>query len=107
MSDDMPIMDMKLSKKDQKQYEPAEVEAPKYPYGLTLHLNNETLEKLGIKTLPKVGQEVVLQGVGNVTSVSENERSGQEKYRDVSIQITGLGVAPKKKKADVSKTLYG
>lgn len=81
-------------------------DAPAYPYGLTLHLDNETLEKLGIE-LSEVDTKVLIVAKGRVTSVSANQSTGGEKNRSMSIQIEELCVEPggSTKKAD--EMLYG
>lgn len=66
-------------------------DAPKYPYGLTLRLDNSSLDKLGMNALPKVGAQVSVQANGVITSVSQNE-SEKHSNRSVEIQIQELGV---------------
>lgn len=65
-------------------YEPDE-----YPYGTRLDLNKDTLEKLKIKTLPAVGDEIMIECKAKVIAVREsaNER---DTSRSVELQITDM-----------------
>lgn len=88
------LVDLKLSKADKKETAPTpcgKYEGPDYPYGTTLRLDNTLLEKLGIKTLPKVGAEMNISAMGVVTSVSSHESQNRDD-RNVEIQIQKLGL---------------
>lgn len=61
-----------------------------YPYGTRIDLNEETLEKLDMDKLPRVGTNMTITAKVKVTSVSENQREGGEKTRRVELQITDL-----------------
>lgn len=90
----MKMQDMKLSKAEKKESSPvscSEYKGPDYPYGLCLRLDNATLEKLGIDSLPKVGATMQIMAMGVVTSVSSHESENQDS-RNVEIQIHELGV---------------
>ncbi len=93
------LINMQMSKKDAKNEFGAvdEEKGPRFPHGLTLNLNDMTLKKLGISTLPDVGTEMLVVGVGKVSRASENRRQGGVD-RDVSIQLESLDVGPLKKK---------
>lgn len=95
---------MQLSKAEQKELvEPGNTDtAPRYPWGLSLSLDEESLEKLGITgELPAVGAELVLSAKVKVTSVSSHEVDGSKTRESVSLQITAmaLGADGGKKKA--------
>ena len=88
------LADMKMSKAQKKASIPTCVSAdngPNYPYGLQLRLDNASLEKLGIKSLPKVGAEMQITTVGVVMSVSAHESKNHDD-RTVEIQIQRLAV---------------
>jgi hypothetical protein len=72
-----------------------ESEGPDYPYGLELRLENDSLDKLGMSSLPKVGKKVSITATGVVTSVSQNESSKGNGHanRSVSVQIQKLAVS--------------
>ena len=99
---------MKLNKRETKlQSEPMEIRE-EYPYGLRLNLDNDSLKKLSIKTLPEVGSYMTLTAKVEVSSISENQHEGDEELRrDMSLQITDMELAPEKSKPSMSETLYG
>lgn len=74
------------------------ISGPKYPYGLCLSLDDDTLKKLGLDgELPEVGEVIHFMAMARVTSASENEREttdgATEKCCRVELQITDMGVA--------------
>jgi hypothetical protein len=84
--------------REKKYAEPSVVggDRPLYPWGLTVTLDREALEALGlVDNLPKVGSTMKLEARVDVVSVSENE-STDGKNCSVSLQITELGLAPVK-----------
>jgi hypothetical protein len=86
------LVDLKLTKKEKKESAPCAVSGmPDYPWGTRLSLNDEALDKLGMKTLPRVGDKVSVTGVGVITSVSQHE-SEKRDDRCVEIQIQQLAV---------------
>lgn len=67
----------------------------KFGYGLTLYLDEDQCETLGISKALKAGTQITLQALAIVTSATESlERDGDDKGTDVSIslQITDLGI---------------
>jgi len=97
---------MKLSAAAREKMYPAPTllnDTPRYPYGLTITLDNETLDKLEMGSLPKVGKTMTLIAAVTVTSVSSSEDSGDhEVRRNVSLQITDMALEGSKAAA----TLY-
>jgi hypothetical protein len=92
----MKMRSMELSKKEAKESEPAiasKSAGPRYPYGLEIRLENDSLEKLGIE-LPEVGSDVMIRAECCVVSVSSNERDGDKPTRLVTLQIERLAVNP-------------
>src|SRR6266849_2346217 len=70
----MDLVDIAYTPKERKE-EAAEMasgkyKGPEYPYGLSTTLNEETLAKVGIEELPRVGDEMRIEAVAKVTSVS-------------------------------------
>lgn len=64
-----------------------------YPYGLHLHLNEESIKKLGID-LPELGASLVLKAKVKVTNVSKSENLyGTE--RNIGLQITDMELGKK------------
>ncbi len=63
---------------------------PKYPYGLTIHLCDDSIEKLGITSLPMVGTKVNIMAVAVVTSIEQRQDSKGENETSMSLQITQM-----------------
>ena len=74
----------------EKYGETVAAEAPSYPWGLTVTLDNDTLDKLGIE-LPEMGKNYMLLARVQVTRVSAdlNTYEGKTtKNRSATLQIT-------------------
>jgi hypothetical protein len=71
-------------------------DAPVYPYGLCLSLDEDILDKLEIDGDCEVGDMIHLVAMAKVTSCSESERetAGGEKKRScrIELQIVTMGV---------------
>lgn len=65
---------------------------PEYPWGLQIRLEDEELTKLGIKSLPDVGDSFTLTVVTEVQSATETKMASGKTDRCVCLQITQLGV---------------
>lgn len=100
----MKLVSVKIDKAAQeKRYAEPSVAAdrPMYPWGLSVNLDTETLEKLGLADdLPEVGSMMKLEAKVDVVSVSENETAGGGKSCSVSLQITDLGLSAPKEPAE-------
>lgn len=68
----------------------------RYPYGLELRLDNETIEKLGLDKLPTVGKRVRIEAVAIVSGAHVNETSDKDgkkhNNRSLELQIHKLAV---------------
>ena len=89
------LIDMKLSPKDKKE-EMNERTAgpdamPDYPYGLTLNIDQDELDKLGISEC-EVGDELNISAVGKVTMCRHSAVEGRDPEGSMTIQITQLEV---------------
>jgi hypothetical protein len=91
----MALTNMKQSKETAKKgCMPCEADSyPRYPYGLELRLENESLKKLGIKTLPAVGEEMIVVAVGVVTDAGEHANQSGTR-RNLTIQLQQMDVGP-------------
>jgi len=98
------LVSMKQSKKEQKRDSPmtAGTEKDPYPYGLALSLEDGSLTKLGITTLPEVGSTVHLHGKATVESVSKSNSTEGGTRRSVCLQITDLCLEDAADEADES-----
>lgn len=64
---------------------------PIYPYGLSLCLDDSTLEKLDLDGDCEVGDYIHLFALAKVTSVSKNDTGDGERCR-IELQITHMGI---------------
>lgn len=104
------MVSMELSQEEKKKAAkgPEAVEAEhKYPYGLTLQLEDDVLDKLGLKDLPKIGTTMTVSAMATVESVSIRENSSDRNSRDISLQITDLGLYPAEEEKKSEEVLYG
>jgi len=104
----MKSMMMTMDKQDKGNDNIAEVEQPKYPYGLRLTLDDEAIETLGITTMPEVGISLSLMAKVKVVGVSATEVLKDDDTtpeRRIELQITDMELAAEMKNhADI---LYG
>lgn len=104
------LKDMSLSAAEAKEstigYAAADPgEAPKYPYGLSLDLNDDVLKKLGITTLPTVGTTMLLTAEVKVTRISAyEEQDGSEQC--LGLQITSMDLANPSSSSSAAEKLY-
>lgn len=80
-------------------------EAPDYPYGLELRIDDDTLDKLGLDDLPPTGTVVHFRAVATVTGARASaDQSGDRS--SIDMQITDMGITaisePAKKRAKAS-----
>jgi len=93
----MSLTNMKLTKKEAKARNEVAIDSSdRFPFGLSISLDDEALDKLGL-ALPKVGTEMIVIGLGKVTNVSENSGENRRKHRNVSIQLEAIEVEPASK----------
>jgi len=107
----MNIVSMQLSAEEAKEESMAytaedEDGGPKYPWGLSLDICDETMKKLGMTAMPNVGDTMVLTARVKVTRTSAYE---EQKGTDLSfgLQITDMGLAPEDQPSNLAGSLYG
>jgi len=106
------VANLQLSKKEAKDSSgcvpSCDGDMPLYPYGTSLYLDDDTLKKLGMTELPKVGTSMLAQVTVKVTGTSQRayqDKDGKEEMRTcVDLQITDMDMAPPAK--TVADTLY-
>ncbi|EJI1363646.1 hypothetical protein NDL49_000120 [Escherichia coli] len=78
-----------------------------YPWGLCISLDNDTLNRLGITSLP-VGGMVMITAKALVKSTSERQDEN-EVCRRAELQITDMAMAPDSSEPPkaAAQTLYG
>ncbi len=102
----MPLTNMKMSKKEAKVNEGVEVnDSPRYPWGLSINLDEESLSKLGMSKLPDVGDQKMLVAFVDVTDKHESDSQDGKKRKSIRLQITDMSIE-EKVKPDKLKTLY-
>ena len=79
-------------------------DAPLYPYGLNIHLDNETIKKLGLTGLPDVGQVMNINAVAKVVSIGTSQHQGNDKTSRAELQITHMTLDKAGK--DMAKEMY-
>jgi hypothetical protein len=85
------LIDMENTAQEAQQaVNPGASEAPKYPWGLQICLNDDSLDKLGVKTLPSVGTEVTIVAKATVAATRENATEGEGSSSGMDLQITDM-----------------
>lgn len=90
------LKSMKITKAELKErrerFKGSPDEGPKFPFGLSLHLDEESMDKLGVDKLPKVGTKMIMTARVEVTSVHADQQLGGGKNRSMGLQITDLAL---------------
>ena len=104
----MALKSMKLTP-EQRSEEVDEMRDPKppvYPWGLTLQMEDETMQLLGIERM-EIGTVVEMRALARVVSGSQYEREGEdgtaEKDECMSVQITDMDLTPAGTQIDAGK----
>jgi CRISPR/Cas system-associated endonuclease Cas3-HD len=86
-----PMVDMRRTPEEAEEYAiPSPMDQPAYPYGLSISLCQDELEKLGLDhTDFEVGDLVHFHAMSVVTSVSSSQNEGGNTCR-VELQITHM-----------------
>lgn len=105
------LVSMKLSKTDaDAKMAPSSMatDRPAYPWGLSVNLDDDCLEKLGIDIADlKVGGKMSLIAQVEVTSLSSNQSKGSAASQSVGLQITDMCLEDGASKAKAAvETLY-
>ena len=107
----MTMIDMKQTAEEAQENSPeVSQDNPAYPYGLRISLDDGSLEKLGLTTLPKVGSKIQIAAMCEVCSTSEYSDQAGEKEANVSLQITAMelgSVQEEQTSASIASALYG
>ena len=100
------MISMKMDKEEtQEVAEPSGTDAPEYPYGLELRLDDKSLEKLGLSAPPEVGKTMTITAKVIVTSASSYQTQGGEAEASSCWQITDMEIQDSGKSA--ASVLYG
>ena len=108
---DTLLTNMKMSTEEAKEeMQPTAADAPEYPWGLSITLNDDSLEKLGmLKSLPAVNTKMVLTAEVVVSSVRSYQTQAGEDESSIDLQITDMKLANSgtESMTNASNTLYG
>jgi hypothetical protein len=106
----MQLKSMKVTKEEAEKFtQPVKAEspdAPRYPYGLRLDLNEDVLSKLGLPALPAVNQKMILVARVEVCALSQYDSQDGGKHQSICLQITDMSLDADKEKRDASEVLY-
>ena len=94
------------AKADYGMGEPQAADLPKYPYGLSITLDDATLKKLGM-TAPAVGTVCSISAIAKVESVSSDDTEGGGAKSRVTLQITDMDAPTMAPTSSMSDRLYG
>ena len=102
------MVNMKMSPEEAKEESGiSEVDAPLYPYGLMIRLNDESLEKVGLTELPKVGTKIQITAMCEVVSTSSRQDQSGEDESSVELQITDMELGAAQSSNTMASILYG
>lgn len=110
----MNMVDMKLPKKTEKEMKAecmpcgSTADQPRYPYGLEVRLDEDSIDKIPGASEYNVGDKIMLIAEMCVTSKSASERQGGKPRCSVSMQIEKMSCEPKieKKPEDMNPKEY-
>lgn len=106
----MALVNMKQSAEEAKENaccSPDDADLPRYPYGLELSLDEETLAKLGLTAPPAVGTTMMITAKVTVTSASQYQRQGGDAESSSCWQITDMECGSAQSDSDKATALYG
>lgn len=105
------MVSMRLSKDEaMEKTEPSLADKPEFPFGLQVHLDQDSLSKLGIEELPEVGSKMRLNAIVEVSGVSQHETQNDKVRRHVDLQITDMELLKNgddKEDREASEVLFG
>lgn len=86
------LKDMRLTPREKKEMRDTALapEVDNFPFGLRLHLNEESIKNLGIDKLPAPGTDGMIMAKVRVESASVR-KDNEKTERDLTIQITKMG----------------
>lgn len=77
-------------------------QVPKYPYGLCISLDDDSLAKLGLEGECEPGDGVQLIAMAKVTNASATEKADGSTCRRVELQITHLALGPEHSEEEIA-----
>lgn len=102
------MINMEMTPEERADYEGSiAVEAPKYPYGLRLYLDDEVVKKLGISELPSIDQTMMVVARVKVVGVSSDKQYGDIQKDCIQLQITDMELKGDSEAKSREDKLYG
>ncbi len=104
----MALKDMKLTEAEiKKQRSDMPMPEPrKFPYGLTVHLDEEVISKLDMGDMPDAGDEMMLVAKVKVETVSSTDKAKGGKDRSLGLQITHMSIQGGDKAKKVADRMF-
>lgn len=99
------LINMEMSAAEAKEESSPEAEAPKYPWGLCISLDNESLKKLSLDKLPEIGTKLRVIAEVEVSAVRSYATQDREADTSVDLQITDMVLSGTESSA--ASVLYG
>ena len=100
----MPMISMRKSKEEMREDSQPHESKEEYPWGLRITLEEDSLDRLGMDTMPEVSKTMTLIATVEVVNVSENANKDEETIRrSLGLQITDMNLSPEKKAIDLKK----
>ena len=90
----MTLKDMKIERKEVDEAKDTVLGSSDmdYPYGLSLNLDEETIQKLGMEKMPSPGNDVYIMAKASVESASITKESDKQN-RSLRLQIKKLNIS--------------
>lgn len=101
---------MGLTEEDKKEMaaEESVLERNQYPYGLKLHIDEETYKKLLLDGAPVVGQKFAVVAMAEVSDVQQVKRRDDQMNISFGLQITDMELKEgKKEEKKTEDIMYG
>ena len=107
----MELKSMKMTAEQAKEYAigvatAPDADAPRYPYGLCIRIDDDGIDALGLMSLPTVGQTVMIMARATVKLVEQRQMLDGETERCLEIQITDMALSPESSSKPPEQTLY-
>ena len=105
------MKNMRMNAEEKKDlYSPESVidDKPEYPYGLTITLNQESIEKLGIdaKSL-KIGQAFKVLAEAKIKEIREVKENGDVQEHSIELQICEMDMAKEEEEKSADQFYQG
>ncbi len=67
---------------------------PEFPWGLSIAIDDDTMQKLGMTTVPTTGKRFTITALAVVTNTSQYSTVGKDGESSFSLQITAMELMP-------------